>query len=566
VSDRAATIRVGTRGSALALAQARVVTEGLGAAGVPAEIVVVETAGDRRAPDTPWGEGAFVAAIQHALLEGRVDVAVHSAKDVPTEQHADLVIAAFLERADPHDCLVLPAGRQAASLDGLPTGSRIGTDSPRRTGFLRAARPDLRVEPLHGNVDTRLRRLDEGSADALVLAAAGLTRLGRADRISLLIPAKVVPPAPGQGAIAVEVRAADAWTRASVGVLDHADTRTCVEAERAVLRFAGGGCRSPIGALGSVREGRLHLLAGYATTDGSAADVVEATGDPADGERLARELVARLDRSVGIRGAGRTGPRVLVTRPAGSAGALARALEQRGLDPVSVPTVELRPATQAQSEDLADALVHVDWLVVTSANAVAAIAAGIASHAGRTGAAHLRAAAVGARTASALREATGLEAWTPSVATAGSLADELPIRQKERVLIATTPEADGRAAERLRARGAHVHVATAYSTTVGPEGSREPLHTALTSPRGMDGISFLSGSAVRGLVALADADDVERWRSLPAACIGSETAAIARANGFTDVREVPETGAAAVADLLAATLAPAAAHTGGRTE
>ena len=176
------TIRIGTRGSALALAQAGMVRDALVDAGALADLVVITTEGDRRAADTAWGEGAFVTAIEAALVGGEIDVAVHSAKDVPTDEDPRLAIAAFLERAPSADVVVLPAGRRGSSLDDVPGGSRVGTDSPRRTAFLRAIRPDLVMHPLHGNVDTRLRKLDEGQSDALVLAEAGLTRLGRADR------------------------------------------------------------------------------------------------------------------------------------------------------------------------------------------------------------------------------------------------------------------------------------------------------------------------------------------------------------------------------------------------
>ena len=178
------------------MAQATLVRDALRHAGRPSRIVVIETDGDRRAPDTAWGEGAFVAAIEHALLAGRVDVAVHSAKDVPTEEDPRLRIAAYLPRADPRDALVVRADAMERRLVDLPPGSRVGTDSPRRTGFLLALRPDLAVHPLHGNVDTRLRRLDAGETDALVLACAGLDRMGLGHRIAERLEPEVVPPAP----------------------------------------------------------------------------------------------------------------------------------------------------------------------------------------------------------------------------------------------------------------------------------------------------------------------------------------------------------------------------------
>ncbi len=236
-------IRIGTRGSALARAQAEQVARALAAEGRPHRIVVIETEGDRRAPDTAWGEGAFVAAIEQALVEDRVDLAVHSAKDVPTDMDPRLRIAAYLPRADPRDALVAPPGSVVASLDDLRPGAVVGTDSPRRSAFVRAARPDLVVRPLHGNVDTRLRRLDAGQVDALVLAVAGLVRLGREDRISAYLEPPLVPPAPGQGAIACQIRATDAPLIALGAVLDDPRTRLAVTTERDFLRATGGGCR-----------------------------------------------------------------------------------------------------------------------------------------------------------------------------------------------------------------------------------------------------------------------------------------------------------------------------------
>ena len=167
-------VRLGTRRSALALVQAGIVASALGDRGHDVELVPIVTEGDVRAADTPWGEGAFVGALERALLDGSIDVAVHSAKDVPTDERPELAIGAYLPREDPVDVLVGPAGTALDGPDALPAGATVGTDSPRRTAFLRARRPDLVFRPLDGNVDTRLRRLDEGQADVLVLAAAGL--------------------------------------------------------------------------------------------------------------------------------------------------------------------------------------------------------------------------------------------------------------------------------------------------------------------------------------------------------------------------------------------------------
>ncbi len=294
-------ILIGTRASALAMAQARLAAEALEHQGHKARLVTVETEGDRRAPDTAWGEGAFVKAIEHALLDGRIDLAVHSAKDVPTDEDPRLATAAYLPRADARDALVVRhAGPR--SIDELPRAATVGTDSPRRTAFLLARRPDLRVQPLHGNVDTRLRRLDDGEADALVLACAGLDRLARADRIAERIDPERMPPAPGQGAIALQIRRDDERMMSLVGSVDDVTTRVTVEAERELLRATGGGCRAPVGAHGAIHGSELWLIAGHAEPDGKGLRIGRRAGSVADGKAIAiglhRELWA-VDAEVG---------------------------------------------------------------------------------------------------------------------------------------------------------------------------------------------------------------------------------------------------------------------------
>lgn len=287
-------LRLGTRGSLLARTQSGLVAEALAALGVEVELVEIVTTGDRRPADTTWGEGWFVTSLRDALLGGEIDLAVHSAKDVPIEEVAGLVIAAMPERADPRDALVLHPGAAAAGESGDPLaalarGATVGTDSPRRAGFLRAARPDLRVIPLHGNVDTRLARLDRGDADALVLAVAGLARLGRSERISAILPPMLVTPAPGQGALAIEIRADDVRLAEVAASLDHPATHRAVLAERRVLDTTGGGCRAPVGALARVDGTRLELLAAAVEPDGARSRSVSRTGDAAAWASIARD-------------------------------------------------------------------------------------------------------------------------------------------------------------------------------------------------------------------------------------------------------------------------------------
>lgn len=283
-------VRVGTRGSALALAQARWVRSELARVGARTTIEVIRTAGDDRAADTSWGEGAFVRRIERALANGEVDIAVHSAKDVPTDEDERLAIAAFPPREDPRDALV--CRQRGLTLATLPAGSRIGTDSPRRAAFLAAERPDLVFVPLHGNVDTRLAKLDRGDADALVLATAGLRRLGRDDRIDDILPVNVSVPAPGQGALAIQVRADDPVALAIAATLDDPATRAAVVAERAFLAATGGGCRSAVGAIGVVDRVRL-IVTGARGGDGDVRRVTT-TGPANEPEALGREVAARL--------------------------------------------------------------------------------------------------------------------------------------------------------------------------------------------------------------------------------------------------------------------------------
>ncbi|HXE57526.1 MAG TPA: hydroxymethylbilane synthase [Gemmatimonadales bacterium] len=240
---------VGTRGSALALAQTDLVRRALLARfpGLEIETRRITTKGDVLL-DRPLGDvgdkGLFVAEIEEALRRGEIDLAVHSAKDLPSDLPADLCLAAFPERADPRDVLVSRLG----GLADLPPGARVGTGSPRRACQVRAARPDLAIVPIRGNVDTRLRKLDAGDYDALVLAAAGLVRLGWANRVTEWLPLEVALPSVGQGALAVETRAEDTRVRELVGALDDPVTARTVRAERAFLSRMGAGCQAAVAA------------------------------------------------------------------------------------------------------------------------------------------------------------------------------------------------------------------------------------------------------------------------------------------------------------------------------
>jgi hydroxymethylbilane synthase len=279
--------------------QSQIVARRLRDAGHDVELVPIVTEGDTRPIDMSPGEGVFVAAIARSLLDGSIDIGVHSAKDIPLEDEADLVIAAYPERADARDALITRTGGQ--SLSTLPHGAMVGTDSPRRTGFLRAARPDLRVIALHGNVDTRLKRLDEGVVDALVIAAAGVDRLDQGARIDERLDPELVAPAPGQGAIAIQARRSDTELIAVLGEVDDADVRFAVEVEREVLKATGGTCRAPVGAVASASKGAFRLLVAGVNSDGSSKRVERLHGAREDAMRLAREAGQRLVAEVALR-------------------------------------------------------------------------------------------------------------------------------------------------------------------------------------------------------------------------------------------------------------------------
>ena len=557
------TLRIGTRGSALALVQANWVAARLAEHGVTTEITIIRTEGDDRPVDTAWGEGAFVGRIVAALIDGTVDLAVHSAKDVPTDEHPLLAIAAYPPREDQRDALV--CRERGTTLATLPHGARVGTDSPRRVAFLRAIRPDLEMHPLHGNVDTRLAKLDRGDSDALVLAVAGLTRLGRADRIDDILPLDEMASAPGQGSLALQCRVDDAEAIEAVGRLDHRPTRIAVEAERWLLNGTGGGCRSPIGVVGRATDDGLDLVAaaertwsplpGAAIEPARVAWVRGRSSASADDRRaLAMRLAARV---VTLRAR----PRVLVTRPEGQAGPLLAALAAAGLDAAHVPAIEIRPAAAGGALDEAVAAAREgDLVVVASANgAASALDAMVRRGVDPAG---LRWAAVGHATALVLRAVGIPGVFVPSVPEAAFLAAELPLAPGERVLVPHGDIADPALVAALRGRGAEVLEVVAYETVEAPEGSRVRLADALDDGPA-DALVLTSRSSVRGLLALAADDARAALLAAPVIAAGAQTAAAAVSAGFSRVLTAPAPDALALATFAADALGLPPAGTGG---
>ena len=288
-------IVVGTRGSPLALAQAEQAVEQLRSnhPDIDVDIQVVTTTGDasQETPLEELGLGVFTKELEMALLNKSIDVAVHSLKDMSATLPAGSTIAAVLEREDPCDVLV---SRSGATLAELPSGAVVGTSSPRRAALVRASRPDLAVTGVRGNVGTRIRKMQDGQYDALVLAAAGLVRLGRASEATERLDPLQFIPAVGQGAIALQSRADDAVLLGMLAALDHRETRAEVTAERAFLRAMGGGCRTPMGAYGSVMNDSIRVVGMVAGPDGEPFYQDFVAGDAREAEALGAELAQKL--------------------------------------------------------------------------------------------------------------------------------------------------------------------------------------------------------------------------------------------------------------------------------
>ena len=285
-------IRLGTRGSALALAQARSVAAAM--IGVEVEVVPMRTEGDRLADArlaVVGGKGLFVRDIEEALLRGDIDLAAHSLKDLPAEPPAGLVLAAFPPREDARDVLV---ARRPFTLATLPEGARVGTSSPRRRALLLAERPDLRVGPIRGNVDTRLRKLSAGEADVIVLAAAGLARLGRLDEAGGRLDGELFVPAAGQGVIAIQARVPSPAADAAVASVNHAATMACLQAERAAVRALGASCHAPVGVSARLVAESLQIRGFAGLPDGSEWVLDEHAAVVAEPEEAGRELARRM--------------------------------------------------------------------------------------------------------------------------------------------------------------------------------------------------------------------------------------------------------------------------------
>lgn len=520
---------IGSRGSQLALWQARWIQERLAGMGVESRIEIIRTTGDR-ITDVPLakvgGKGLFTKEIEDALLDGRIDCAVHSLKDLPTELPPGLTVAATPEREVPNDALV------GATLDTLPEGARVGTSSLRRAAQLRATRPDLVIEPVRGNLDTRLRKLDEGQYDAIVLAAAGLRRLGWGGRIGQLLPPGLMIPAAGQGALAVETRddGGPAWQHCTR--LHDRDTGIAVNVERAVLGRLGGGCQVPIGAYAQVRGGEVAVEAVVISPNGetvvreSARAPVEEAGQL--GERVAKALLesggAAVLRQVYTPLAGQ---RIIVTRASRQAGGLSERLRGLGASVVEMPVIDIAaPADEAPLKDAIAAIDSYDWIIFTSVN-------GVEFFFGRlTAGAQIRAriCAIGPATRAALAQRGVEVSLIPDEYVAESVVAAFAgtgIAGK-RVLLPRAAVARDVIPDELRKLGAVVDVVEAYRNVV-PAGLAEQARSVFGGPSKPDWVTLTSSSTVKNLLAAAGAESLA---GVKLASIGPVTSQVARMHGL----------------------------------
>ena len=527
----------------LALVQTRLVVDMLSRRFPEHEFVpkTLTTHGDRhptmKLTDSPR-EGVFVKELERALLEGEAELAVHSAKDLPTLETAGLVLAAFPARADARDALI---SRTGADLSELPIGARVGTGSPRRAAQIAAIRRDLVTQEIRGNVDTRLRRLSEGAVEALILAAAGLERLGRLDEAHQLLPFDVMLPAPGQGVLAVQAVEGSEAARLAAEI-DHPATRRAVSAERLLLRLLGGGCLSALGAYAVADGGELHLRAVVLSASGE--QVLRASARGGQDRLVVEQVLEGLEKQ----GAGRLlnsprsdppagpqrkgesdsavleGVRVMVTRAGGQADSLARALRARGASVVLCPVIEIEPIEVARDELIG--LDRYDWLILTSANGVERLFS-LLRKAGLRAPAHIKVAAIGPQTAASLR-AHGMEpALVPDRYVAEELADQLRalLRPGTRLLLARAAGARDVLPDRLRAAGAAVDVIETYRA-VAPADLPSALRQALPD---VDLVTFTSSSTVRHFV---EAGGLAGLGPAQVACIGPITAQTGRELGM----------------------------------
>jgi hydroxymethylbilane synthase len=539
--------RLGTRGSALARAQCDLVSDLIQSrhAGVDVETVIVRTEGDadKRSPlSVIGGHGVFTSALQDALRLGWIDAAVHSAKDLPSQNAPGLRLAAFLAREDPRDVLVT---RHNCSLDELPPDPVIGTSSRRRATQIRHARPDAQIRDLRGNIDTRLKQSRTDQFDGIVVAAAGVTRMGWQHQISEYLPLERFVPAPGQGALAVEVRA----DTPESSVFDLLADPTCmlpVRVERAFLNAIGAGCTTPIGAYATMEDGRVSLRCMLASDDGLRAEWQTAWFDAAESELAAADLSRAMLASVtstsvpsptpATRRLPLQGKVVVVTRPASDAEELCRSLERVGAKTSRAPAIRVEPAAfdiRAVTSGLRDG--RWKWIAFTSRNAVQGLLGGLATEPDVPSLFQsVRIAAVGKETADAIgHHGLTVDLLSPGK-NAADLGSVLASTNVKGCLVLSPQGNLNRTdlANALHAAGATTETVEVYRTM--PEHSLPAALLSQLQRDAVDAVTFTSPSSVREFITLLG-KDATRLQDVPAVCIGGTTAAEAHRQGLRHV-------------------------------
>jgi hydroxymethylbilane synthase len=532
------TLRVGTRGSLLATTQTEMVIQALRTAhpDITIERVIIETSGDRRRESLLeiGGQGVFTKELEYALLDGRIDVAVHSLKDLPSTLPDELILAATPTRAAVQDVMITRTG---VSWEALPQGAVIGTGSLRRRAQLLAVRPDFQMKDIRGNVDTRLAKLERGDYDAIVLAAAGLERLGKALPNAFDIPLEIMLPAPAQGILGLECRADDIATRIILQEINDSFTRDCAFAERAVLRRFGMGCRLPIAAYATSTRSESFtttVTARVIDISGKKQFEVMKSGPREQSEALGAMAAEELFRQGAMEMVPLWSKKVVVTRPRAQAQRFIARLESLGATVLALATIEIvPPADDYTALDAAIAtLEQYDWVVFTSANGVHHFWERL-THVGKSTAdlAVIQWAVVGEATAEALA-AYGINSQVlPETYVAEELITTLshyPLEGK-RILMPRADIARQVLPDALTERGAKVTAVDAYRTIAPP---LDPATIALLE-QGVDVLTFTSSSTVRNFVAQMGEDAAQRLaKNAIVAVIGPITAQTAHEVGL----------------------------------
>jgi hydroxymethylbilane synthase len=524
-------ITIGTRGSDLALAQTRMVAAQLQALAPEVEIAIeiISSTGDRvqhlPLPEM-GGKGLFTKELEDALLDRRIDAAVHSLKDLPTELPAGLCLGAISEREDVRDVLVSREGR---SLAELPAGAKVGTSSLRRRVQLLALRPDLETPDIRGNVPTRIAKVREGQYDATILALAGLKRLGLEHEASEILPHAGMLPAPGQGALGIECREEDSGLRALLARLNHAETAAAVTAERAVLSGLGGGCSTPLGAWARVEDGQLVLDACISGDHGGPIAKVQLRGALEDARALGDEAARRLQ----CRPASKAlaGQRIVVTRPRSQSSQLVELLEGQGAEVLIFPTIAIVPVDPPPP--IPGAAVF-DWIVFTSANTVSMLAY-VLSDAERSidSYRHCRICTVGPATAERCRDYGLTVSLTPERFLGAAIADAMeslgPLAGK-RILMPRGQLADESLSAALTEKGAQVVQPIVYRTEAAVPTKQELEALDKMDPHW---VLFTSASTAKNFKKLAGEERIAKLSGRTQyAAIGPSTREAAEAEGL----------------------------------